>query len=90
MCPSTIRRSMIAEEDRHCREGEIHPHMVRERKGNANPYLRGSIRVGGNWPPGELLNYSGLEATRYENVANDQGSKFDWKHSTAIVLTISR
>lgn len=43
--PSAIRRSMIVEEDKHSHEGEIRQHMVREREGNANPYLQRYIRA---------------------------------------------
>jgi hypothetical protein len=88
--PSKIRRLMVAEEDENCTEGGIRQHIVQERKGNSSPFVQESIRPGPNWPRGELLNYSALEATCHENVANDQGSEFNRKYYTAMVLTMSR
>ncbi|KAF3394371.1 hypothetical protein F1880_005496 [Penicillium rolfsii] len=76
---SKIRRLMLADEDEHCTEGGIRRHIVQERKGNSSPFVQESIRPGPNWPPGELLNDCGLEATYHENVANDQGNSEEYK-----------
>jgi hypothetical protein len=53
--PSTIRRSMAAEEARYSGNNweEILRHIVEERQANTNPFLRRSSRTGKNKSRGE-------------------------------------